>query len=87
MHISHEAVHANYFGLPTIRSRNGDEISLANFTVLSGANALQRSGKSIVGGGVVENGALKGGKTVGTNVTTDTATGKVFVGANDINDI
>ncbi|KAG8525863.1 uncharacterized protein KY384_000623 [Bacidia gigantensis] len=42
LRISHQAVNAKYFGLPTIVNRNPNEISLANFTVLSGANALQR---------------------------------------------
>lgn len=63
--------------MPTIINRNPNEISLANFTVLSGANALQRNPSP--GGGVVENGALKGGKTVGTNFTRDTETGEYFV--------
>lgn len=63
--------------MPTILSRNPDEISLANFTVLNGANALQRN--PTPGGGVVENGALKGGQRVMTNSTVDTETGEVSV--------
>ncbi|KAL9122439.1 MAG: hypothetical protein Q9187_001001 [Circinaria calcarea] len=77
LHFSEESVVANYFGMPTLVSRNPNEISLANFTVLNGANALQRN--PVPGGGVVENGALKGGQTVQTNATKDTATGRYFV--------
>ncbi len=77
LQISRASVVANYFGLETTLNRNGNEISLANFTVLSGANRLQRN--PTVGGGRVENGALKGGRVVQTNLTRDTATGRVFV--------
>lgn len=73
LHISQEKVVANFFGLPSLRSRNPEEISLANFTVLNGANALQRN--PVTGGGVVENGALKGGRVVQTNLTKNTDTG------------
>lgn len=59
LQISGEEVVANYFGLPTVIERNGWEILIANFTVKAGANKLQRP----VGGGVVESGSLKGGKT------------------------
>ena len=71
--------------MPTIVNRNPDEISLANFTVLSGANALQRN--PVPGGGVVENGALKGGKTVQTNATNDTATGRYFISMENQEDL
>lgn len=67
--------------MPTTLNRNPDEISLANFTVLNGANALQRN--PTPGGGVVENGALKGGRTVGTNSTVDTETGQFSVSMED----
>lgn len=76
---------ANYFGMPTVINRNPNEISIANFTVLSGANALNRD--PVPGGGVVENGALKGGKTVQTNVTNSTATGLYFISHEDVEDI
>ncbi|KAL8775461.1 MAG: hypothetical protein Q9194_003743 [Teloschistes cf. exilis] len=85
LHISHESVTANYFGLPTVINRNPNEISIANFTVLNGANALNRN--PVPGGGVVENGALKGGKTVQTNVTNSTATGLYFISHEDVEDI
>ncbi|KAJ9666788.1 hypothetical protein H2201_003192 [Coniosporium apollinis] len=68
LHISQEAVEAQYFGIPTTRTRNSLEISLANFTVRSGENRLARP----VAGGVVESGFLKGGRVVQTNVTYDT---------------
>lgn len=75
LHVSPEEVIANYFGMPTIVSRNGWEISLANFTVKAGANKLQRP----VAGGLVESGSLKGGKTVQTNLTVDTTNGTWFI--------
>ncbi|KAB5543076.1 PhoD-like phosphatase [Coniochaeta sp. 2T2.1] len=73
--IGYDAVNASFFGVPTTKTRNGYEISLSNFTVLAGANRLQRS----VSHGVVESGALQSGKPTGTNLTHDTATGKWFV--------
>jgi alkaline phosphatase D len=75
LHISSDELEAKYFGLPTVVSRNGWEISLANFTVKSGENKLQRP----VAGGVVESGSLKGGKVVQTNATVDTNNGTWFV--------
>ena len=71
--------------MPTIVNRNPDEISLANFTVLAGANALQRD--PVPGGGVVENGALKGGKTVQTNQTNSTDTGLYFISMDNEEDL
>lgn len=75
LHFSPERVLANYFGLPTVVSRNGWEIPLANFTVEAGGNKLQRP----VGGGLVESGSLKGGETKQTNITVDTNNGTWFV--------
>jgi alkaline phosphatase D len=51
--------------------RNPLEISLANFTVLAGANRLQRN----VANGTVENGALQRGVVEQTNLTLNTETG------------
>lgn len=85
LHISQGSVNASYFGLPTLINRNPNEISLANFTVLNGANALYRN--PVPGGGVVRNGALKGGKTVQTNVTNSTATGLYFISQENVEDI
>ncbi|KAJ9348658.1 hypothetical protein DTO280E4_9283 [Paecilomyces variotii] len=63
LHITPKEVEAQYFGMPTIMTRNPGEISLANFTVKSGDNHLYR-GVSGVAGGVVVNGALKSGQTI-----------------------
>ncbi len=60
-------------------------LSLANFTVLNGANALQRNPSP--GGGVVENGALKLGKTLQTNSTNNTATGVYFISNDAVEDL
>jgi alkaline phosphatase D len=76
--VSKDSVHASYFGMPTIATRNGYEISLANFTVLSGANKLMRT-KGVVAGGVAESGSLKYGTIIGGNATNDTAAGKYFI--------
>ncbi|KAL8959573.1 MAG: hypothetical protein Q9183_005606 [Haloplaca sp. 2 TL-2023] len=77
LQISQDSVNASYFGLPTLLNRNPDEISIANFTVLSGQNALYRD--PVPGGGRVENGALKGGETVQTNLTRSTETGEYLI--------
>ncbi len=76
--VAKDAVHAAFFGMPTIATRNGYEISLANFTVMSGANRLLRSGHAVAGG-VAESGSLKYGTISGTNITNDTATGLYFI--------
>lgn len=75
LHVSKEQLNANFFGLPTIITRNSEEISLANFTVLNGGNRLERFNGSPAVGGVVENGAIKVGKVVQTNITNATDTG------------
>jgi alkaline phosphatase D len=79
--VGYGAVKASYFGMPTIATRNGYEISLANFTVISGENRLMRTGGGAVAGGVVESGSLRNGRMVETNITFDTSTGKYFVGS------
>lgn len=68
LQVGYDAVHASYFGMPTVATRNPLEISLANFTVVNGANKLQRP----VGGGKVESGYLKSGQVQMTNSTYDT---------------
>lgn len=80
LHFSPEEVKANYFGMPTVVTRNAWEIPLANFTVKAGANKLQRP----VAGGVVESGSLKFGKTVQSNITLDTSNGTWFVSHADL---
>lgn len=69
--INYKEVKAQYFGMPTVVTRNPWEISLANFTVASGANKLTRP----VAGGVVESGSLKYGQVKQTNLTVDTSNG------------
>jgi len=69
LHVGYDQVTAQYFGMPTVVTRNPYEISLANFTVKSGENKLARP----VAGGLVESGTLKGGKTKHTNITHDTS--------------
>lgn len=86
LRITPEEVEAQYFGMPTIVTRNPGEISLANFTVKSGDNHLYR-GAGGVAGGVVENGALKSGQTVQTNLTNSTDTGLWFISYDDQEDL
>lgn len=69
--MSYDEVNASFFGLPTLLTRNPLEISLANFTVKSGANRLNRP----VSAGMVESGSLKGGMVKQTNLTNNTETG------------
>ncbi|KAL1628336.1 hypothetical protein SLS54_001909 [Diplodia seriata] len=69
------AVRAKFYGIPTLVQRTPLEVSLANFTVLRDANAVQRP----VAGGVVESGAVKFGEVLQTNLTYDTATGEYSV--------
>ena len=74
LQISAEKIDASYFGCPTVATRNPYEISLANFTVLAGANKLSRP----VAGGSVESGFLQGGEVEMTNLTRNTDTGEYF---------
>jgi alkaline phosphatase D len=87
LHISKQKVDAKYFGHPTIVNRNPNEISIANFTVMSGANRLERFNGSAAVGGIVANGALKGGKVVQTNVTNATDTGRYFISMENVEDL
>ncbi|KAI2783279.1 phosphodiesterase/alkaline phosphatase D precursor [Daldinia loculata] len=75
--ISHEKVDAAFFGVPTTTLRNGYEIPLANFTVLTGENRLHRTNGSPAVGNV-EAGSLKGGTVKRSNLTYDTETGRWF---------
>ncbi|KAK5171494.1 uncharacterized protein LTR77_004639 [Saxophila tyrrhenica] len=75
LHISKEKIDARFFGTPSLQTRNGYEVSLANFTVVDGANKLSRP----VGGGLVQDGALQGGNVSGSKVTVDTNDGRWFV--------
>ena len=75
LQITPQQVNAHFFGLPSVQTRNGYEVSLANFTVENGANRLSRP----VAGGVVEDGALQRGETSMSKLTLDTNTGEYFV--------
>ena len=85
LHVTQGSVKAQYFGMPTVVTQNPYEISLANFTVQNGENRLQRD--PAVGGGTVENGALKGGQTKGTNITHNVMNGSYFISNIDQEDI
>ena len=87
LYISHAQVQAQYFGMPTIVNRNSGEISLANFTILAGANALKRVNGTVAMGGAVENGYVKGGHTLQTNITNATDTGMYFISNDPVEDI
>ncbi|KAK4186812.1 putative Phosphodiesterase/Alkaline phosphatase D [Podospora australis] len=70
--VQKDKVVSQFFGSPTVATRNSWELPLANFTVVSGENKLARP----VAGGKVEAGSLRGGSTTGTNLTLNTQTGK-----------
>ncbi|KAK5624377.1 hypothetical protein RRF57_000093 [Xylaria bambusicola] len=70
--VKQDSVQAQFYGSPSVASRNSWDLPLANFTVLNGENKLARP----VAGGSVESGALRGGKTIPTNITLNTDTGK-----------
>ncbi|KAK1074574.1 hypothetical protein LTR33_009727 [Friedmanniomyces endolithicus] len=83
LQMRYDEVNATFFGMPTIVTTNPYEISLANFTVKSGENRLQRP----VGGGVAESGSLKGGVIRETNITNNTATGQYFISMDNEEDL
>lgn len=58
--IGYEALSAQFFGIPDLKKRSGDEVLLAKFLVRNGENKLARN--PTVGGGVAYAGALKNGK-------------------------
>lgn len=78
LQVTPEEVQAHFFGVPTTKERNFGEISLANFTVKSGDNRLARNTDNVAGDGVVENGFLKNGKVMQTNMIHDTETGHYY---------
>lgn len=63
---------ARFYGSPSVASRQAWELPLANFTVLAGANRVERP----VAGGAVEAGFLRGGVTAPTNLSRNTVTGE-----------
>ncbi|EXJ87263.1 alkaline phosphatase [Capronia epimyces CBS 606.96] len=86
LYITQQAVHAAYFGMPTIVNRNPGEISLANFTVLKDENRLHRFNGTVVET-PVENGWVKFGKVQQTNITNSTDTGLYYISHDDVEDI
>ena len=86
LHINQSATTARYFGMPTIVNRNDGEISLANFTVQSGANHLQRFAGSVASS-PVENGFVKFGHVNPTNLTNHTSSGQFYISHDNEEDI
>lgn len=83
LQISNDKVDCQFFGMPTIISRNPLEISLANFTVNTGANEIQRP----VAGGKAETGSLKNGQIAMTNITHDTSNGQWSITSDNQEDL
>lgn len=68
LHVNQSQLTAQYYGIPTVTKQNGWEVSLANFSVESGANKLKRPF------GPIEDGAIRGGaERLFSNITRDTA--------------
>ncbi|KAH7035020.1 PhoD-like phosphatase-domain-containing protein [Microdochium trichocladiopsis] len=67
---SHDKVEAQYYGSPSVASRNPWDLPLANFTVAAGSNKLSRP----IAGGRVEAGFGKGVEIRPTNLTLNTET-------------
>jgi alkaline phosphatase D len=86
LHITQQQVQARYFGMPTTVNRNPGEISLANFTVLSGENKLHRFNGTVVPA-PVENGYVKFGQVKQTNITNSTDTGLYYISHDNVEDI
>lgn len=86
LHITQQQVQARYFGMPTLVNRNPGEISLANFTVLSGENRLHRFNGTVVPA-PVENGYVKFGQVKQTNITNSTDTGLYYISHDNVEDI
>lgn len=76
MHVTAAQIDARFFGCPTVANRTSYELSMANFTVVSGENRLQRPLNPRV-----EAGYLRGGEVVSTNLTKNTETGEWSVQA------
>lgn len=67
-----DSVVTQYFGMPDLLTRNGLEISLANFTVEHGANRISRP----IAGEAVQAGTAKGGELSDSRVAFDTEAGE-----------
>ncbi|KAL8760804.1 MAG: hypothetical protein Q9184_003027 [Pyrenodesmia sp. 2 TL-2023] len=72
MSVGNDRIETQFFGSPSVASRNAYDLPLANFTVLAGDNRLSRP----VAGGSVESGSLRGGEVEHTNLTLNTETGE-----------
>lgn len=59
-------------GCPSVATRNGWDLPLANFSIVAGGNHLERP----IAGGKVESGALRDGQVKHSNLTLNTNTGK-----------
>ncbi|KAL8890857.1 MAG: hypothetical protein Q9192_005815 [Flavoplaca navasiana] len=69
--VGKDRVESQFFGSPSVATRNAWDLPLANFTVLAGDNRLSRP----VAGGSVESGNLRGGEVEHTNLTLNTENG------------
>lgn len=56
LYLTPDEAQAKFYGCPTVASRNAFEVSLANFTITSGANRLSRP----IAGGSVYSGVTRG---------------------------
>ncbi|KAL8918453.1 MAG: hypothetical protein Q9208_007359 [Pyrenodesmia sp. 3 TL-2023] len=72
MSVGKDRIETQFFGSPSVASRNAYDLPLANFTVVAGDNRLSRP----VAGGSVESGSLRGGEVEHTNLTLNTETGE-----------
>lgn len=72
LRVSPERVLAQFYGSPSVATRNAWDIPLANFTVSAEDGILERP----IAGGRVESGALRGGEVEHTNLTLNTETGE-----------
>ncbi|KAL8772471.1 MAG: hypothetical protein Q9209_002423 [Squamulea sp. 1 TL-2023] len=71
MSVGKDSIETQFFGSPSVASRNAWDLPLANFTVVAGDNRLSRP----VAGGSVESGSLRGGEVQHTNLSLNTQTG------------
>ncbi|KAL9594562.1 MAG: hypothetical protein Q9219_006965 [cf. Caloplaca sp. 3 TL-2023] len=72
MNVGRDRIETQFFGSPSVATRNPYDLPLANFTVLAGGNRLERP----VAGGSVETGSLRGGNVEHSNLTLNTASGE-----------
>lgn len=75
LHIGYDKLEAQYYGSPSVATRNPYEVSLANFTVPAGQNHLSRP----IAGGSIYSGATKEKEYFPSNLTLNTETGEWLV--------